>query len=196
MHLIFLEDENVVFRVHEMTKVVLQDIINDPETTKLASKFVMTVLNHDEVRSSAIDLTLHVLKDPKTNEKVSELAASTLKDLINKEEIRTILLEYIKMLILDPKTQQACGTMVKTLLEDPELKSFMAESFGGLVASAVVTNKAVELGKNVTQQVVSDEAIQRHTSDALWKVVKESITPGWFGGKKENAPVENSELEN
>lgn len=174
-----------------MTKVVLQDIISDPETSRLASNFVMSVLNREDVRNSAVELTLFVLRDPKTNQKVSELAATTLKELLKKEETRTLLLEYIKTLILDTNTQQACIQMVKNLLEDPELKAFMADSLGGLVVSSVVTNKAIELGKNVTHGVVNDEGIRKETGDALWKVVKDTITPSWFGGKAEN--VQNQE---
>lgn len=187
---IFLGDENVVNKAHEMTKVVLQDIINDPETSRLASNFVMSVLNREDVRNSAVDLTLFVLRDPKTSEKVSQLAAATLKDLMKQDETRQLLLGYIKTLILDSHTQQACIIMVKSLLEDPQLKAFMAESLGNLVASAVVTNKAVELGKNVTHQVVSDEVIQRETSNALWRVVKETITPGWFAGNNDTLPTQ------
>jgi len=176
----------VVNKANEMTKLVLQDIINDPETSRLASNFVRSVLNLEDVRNSAVDLTLFVLRDPKTNEKVSELAAATVRDLMSKEETRKLMLGYIKTLILDSSTQSACIEMIKGLLEDPQLKAFMAESLGSLVASAVVTNKAIELGKNVTHQIVIDEEIQKETGDVLWSMIKDTVTPWWLGGKKDS----------
>lgn len=176
-------DENVVNKANEITKIVLQDIINDPETSRLASDFITSVLNREDLRSSAVDLTLYVLRDPSTNQKVSDLAATTLKDLLNRDEIRSLLLGYIKELVLDENTRAACTQMIKGLVEEPQLKEFMAESLANLVASSIVTNKAVELGKNVTHQVVSDTMIQKETGDALWKVLKDSVTPSWFSNK-------------
>jgi hypothetical protein len=130
-----------------------------------------------------VDLTLFVLRDPTTHKKVSDLAASTLKDLMNREEIRALLLGYIKELVLDESTKAACTQMIKSLIEEPKLKAFMAESLANLVASSIVANKAVELGKNVTHQVVSDTEIQKETGDALWRVIKDSVTPSWFNSK-------------
>ncbi|XP_001629412.2 uncharacterized protein LOC5508870 [Nematostella vectensis] len=175
-----LGDENVVNKANEVTKQVLQDIINDPETTRLASNFVMSVLGQDDVRKSAVELTLFVLQNRETQAKVSEVAAQTLKDLINHPEMREIFLEYIKRLLLDESTKDVCKDLLQGVINDPVVKKFMEESFGDLVASSVVRNKAVELGKTVTHEVVSDIEIQKETGDALWTVVKKTVTPSWF----------------
>lgn len=174
-------DENVIQKADEVTRAVLQDVLHDEDITKLASAFVMEVLNRDDVRAAAIQLTQHVLSDPTTLKKIAELAKSTLSDLLNNEETRVQLLGYIKALILDQNTKDACKVLLAELVKDPEVKGFMAASLGDLVTSSVVKSSATELGKSVTHQVVNDAEIQQETGNFLWGAVKKSVTPGWFG---------------
>ncbi|KAJ7376497.1 hypothetical protein OS493_034233 [Desmophyllum pertusum] len=176
-----LTDENVILKANEVTRAVLQDVLHDPEITKLTSAFVMQVLNRDDVRAAAIQLTQHVLSDPSTLEKIGELAKSTLTDLMAHEETRVLLLGYVKALILDQNTKDACKVLLAELVKDPEVKGFMAASLGELVTSTVVKSSAAELGKSVTHQVVNDAEIQQETGNFLWSAAKKTITPGWFG---------------
>ena len=141
----------------------------------------MEVLNRDDVRAAAIQLTQHMLSDPTTLRKIAELAKSTLSDLLANEETRLQLLGYIKVLILDQSTKDAGKVLLEDLVKDPEVKAFMAASFGELVTSSVVKNSAAELGKSVTHQVVNDTQIQQETGNFLWRAVKKTFTPGWLG---------------
>ena len=182
MHLFCcLADENVIQKADEVTRAVLQDVLHDPEITKLASTFVMEVLNRDDVRAAAIQLTQHVLSDQTTLSRIAELAKSTLLDLLHNEETRIQLLGYIKALILDQSTKDACKVLLEDLVKDPEVKGFMAASLGELVTSSVVKTSAAELGKSVTHQVVNDAQIQQETGNFLWRAVKKTFTPGWLG---------------
>ena len=176
-----IADENVIQKADEVTRAVLQDVLHDAEITKLTSTFVMEVLNRDDVRAAAIQLTQHVLSDPTTLGKIAELAKSTLSDLLANEETRVQLLGYIKALILDQSTKDACKVLLEELVKDPEVKGFMAASLGELVTSSVVKTSAAELGKSVTHQVVNDTQIQQETGNFLWRAVKKTFTPGWLG---------------
>ena len=176
-----IADENVIQKADEVTRAVLQDVLHDAEITKLTSTFVMEVLNRDDVRAAAIQLTQHVLSDPTTLGKIAELAKSTLSDLLANEETRVQLLGYIKALILDQNTKDACKVLLEELVKDPEVKGFMAASLGELVTSSVVKTSAAELGKSVTHQVVNDTQIQQETGNFLWRAVKKTFTPGWLG---------------
>ncbi|XP_068682267.1 uncharacterized protein [Montipora foliosa] len=176
-----LADQNVIQKADEVTRAVLQDVLHDPEITKLASTFVMEVLNRDDVRAAAIQLTQHVLSDPTTLGRISELAKSTLSDLLTNQETRVLLLSYVKALILDQSTKDACKVLLEELVRDPEVKNFMATSLGELVLSSVVKSSAAELGKSVTHQVVNDALIQEETGNFLWRTVKKTFTPGWLG---------------
>lgn len=46
----------------------------------------MEVLNREDVRNAAIQLTQHVLSDPSTGKKIAELAKNTLSDLLTNDE--------------------------------------------------------------------------------------------------------------
>lgn len=176
-----IADENVIQKANEVTRAVLQDVLHDPEITKLASAFVMDVLQRDDVRAAAIQLTQHVLNDPSTLKKITELAKSTISDLMAHEETRVLMLGYVKALILDQNTKDACKVLLAELVKDPEVKGFMAASLGDLVTSSVVKSSAAELGKSVTHQVVNDTEIQQETGNFLWTALKKTFTPGWFG---------------
>jgi len=176
-----LADENVIQKANEVTRAVLQDVLHDPEITKLASAFVMHVLHRDDVRAAAIQLTQHVLSDPSTLNKIAELARTTLSDLMAHEETRKLMLSYVKALILDQNTKDACKLLLAELVKDPDVKGFMAASLGDLVTSSVVKSSAAELGKSVTHQVVNDAEIQQETGNFLWRALKKTFTPGWFG---------------
>ena len=45
----------------------------------------MEVLNREDVRNAAIQLTQHVLSDPSTGKKIAELAKNTLSDLLTND---------------------------------------------------------------------------------------------------------------
>lgn len=176
-----LADENVIHKANEVTRAVLQDILHDPEITKLAGAFVMHVLHREDVKSAAIQLTQHVLNDPSTLKKINELAKSTLWNLMAHEETRAVMLSYIKVLILDQSTKDACKVLLAELVKDPDVKGFMAASLGDLVTSSVVKSSAAELGKSVTHEVVNDAKIQQETGNFLWRAFKNTFTSGWFG---------------
>lgn len=176
-----LADENVIHKANEVTRAVLQDILHDPEITKLAGAFVMHVLHREDVKSAAIQLTQHVLNDPSTLKKINELAKSTLLNLVVHEETRALMLSYIKALILDKSTKDACKVLLAELVKDPDVKGFMAASLGDLVTSSVVKSSAAELGKSVTHEVVNDARIQQETGNFLWRAFKNTFTSGWFG---------------
>lgn len=141
----------------------------------------MYVLQRDDVRAAAIQLTQHVLSDPSTLRKIAELGKTTLSDLMAHEETRKLMLGYVKALILDQNTKDACKVLLAELVKDPEVKGFMAASLGDLVTSSVVKSSAAELGKSVTHQVVNDAEIQQETGNFLWRALKKTFTPGWFG---------------
>ena len=176
-----LADENVIYKANEVTRAVLQDVLHDPEITKLASAFVMHVLHREDVKTAAIQLTQHVLSDPSTLKKINELAKSTLLNLMAHEETRALMLSYVKALIMDQSTKDACKVLLAELVKDPEVKGFMAASIGDLVTSSVVKSSAAELGKSVTHEVVNDDNIQQETGNFLWRALKKTFTPGWFG---------------
>lgn len=177
----YLADENVIHKANEVTRAVLQDILHDPEITKLAGAFVMHVLHREDVKSAAIQLTQHVLNDPSTLKKINELAKSTLLNLVVHEETRALMLSYIKALILDKSTKDACKVLLAELVKDPDVKGFMAASLGDLVTSSVVKSSAAELGKSVTHEVVNDARIQQETGNFMWRAFKNTFTSGWFG---------------
>ena len=182
----FAADENVVNKANEVTRVVLQDILNDVESIKLASSFVLSVLQQEDVKKGATELALNVLNDPATIDSINQLAKKVLSHLIQSEETRALTLGYLKSLILDELTRDACKQLVQDICRDQDVKDFVSETFGEVVASSSVTDRAIELGKNVTHEVVSDVNLQQETSNALWGAFKQSITPGWFSSGQQN----------
>lgn len=176
-----LADESVVNNVNEMTKAVLQDIVNNPETAKLASSFVTSVLNREDVRQAAVALAYHILGDPGTQERINKIAIQTFSGLLQDERTRNNILELVKLLILDASTKASCQILLRDVLRDPETKDFVSRSLAEVVTSSIVTDKAVELGKSVTHEVVSDTIIQHETGDAMWRALKHSFTPWWIG---------------
>ena len=170
----------MVNKANEISRAVLQDILHDTESINLASNFLMSVLQREDVKVVAIELAMHVLKNPGTLDAVYQLATKTVSNLIQSEDTRSLTLAYLKALILDESTQDACKALVQSICNDPDVRTFLAQSFGELVASSVVTNKAIELGKNVTHEVVNDANIQQETSNAMWGAFKQSVTPEWF----------------
>ena len=176
-----IADEGVVNNVNEMTKAVLQDIVNNPETAKLASSFVTSVLNRDDVRQATVALGYHILADPGTQERVNKIAIQAFSRLLQDENTRNTVLELAKLLIRDASTKAACQALVQDVLRDQEMKDFVSRTLAEVVTSSVVVDKAAELGKSVTHEVVNDAIIQHETGDAMWRALKHSVTPWWLG---------------
>ena len=163
-----------------MTKAVLQDIVNNSETTKLASNFVMNVLGRDDVKEATLRLTYNILSDPETQERVNIIAVQALTQLLYNDATRKTILDFLKSLILDPSTKDALQALFQDVIQDSDVKELLSRSLAEVVTSPVVSNKAVELGKSITHEVVSDRKIQDETGEAMWKALKYSVTPGWF----------------
>lgn len=175
-----LGDESVVLKANEITRIVLTDLVNDPNTQSLVSKFVMDILRMQLVQQSMIDLVQVVLQDPAVNEKVNELVVRSLKSLLANEETTRLLKDYIKVLLMDEEITRSCQLLLKNLSNDPYAKEILGEFFKRVIASDPVTNQAIMLGKTVTKDILNDQKIQKDTGDALWNAGWYSITPKWF----------------
>ncbi len=69
---------------------------------------------------------------------------------------------------------------------DPQSKQILADFFKNVLSSKTVTDQAVNLGKNVSREVVNDKKLQEESVDALWQIFKLSLTPGWFASTEIN----------
>ena len=175
-----LGDESVVLKANEITKIVLLDLINDPNTQALTSKFVMDILRMQQVQQSVIDLVQVVIQDHALNEKVNELVVRSLKSLLANEETSRLLKDYIRVLLMDEEITKSCQLLLNNLSNDPYTKEILGEFFKRVIASEPVTNQAIMLGKTVTKDILNDQKIQKDTGDALWNAGWYSITPKWF----------------
>ncbi|XP_057316178.1 uncharacterized protein LOC130657222 isoform X1 [Hydractinia symbiolongicarpus] len=175
-----LGDESVVVKANEMSKQVLKDIINDPNSSVIVSNFIVSILKTKTVQESVIYLLKDVINNEDIQKELSALVQNTLQDILKHQETRLLLLNYITLLLSDDQTKLACQQLLKTLADDDYSKHILAQFFKDVLSSDTVKNQAVELSKDVTQSIVNDENIQKETGTALWNAGMYSVTPKWL----------------
>ncbi|XP_068682338.1 uncharacterized protein [Montipora capricornis] len=165
------ELEDLVEDVDDIKGVVsLDSVLPDPkEVTKLVKQIVMEVLNGDDVKAAAIQLSQVALSDVRTVQAIAELAKNTLSDLITNEETLIWVRDYTKTLVLDQNTIDACKVLLENIVSVPEVQNFMAEAFSKILKSPIVTDSVAELCRCVAWQLLL----------FLWSTMK-SCTPRWL----------------
>lgn len=179
-----MADENVILKAHDMTKGVLKRLTSEADTSALASEFLKTVLQQNDVRNTAVSFATSIFDHPETQEKLQEVVKNTLHSILNNKETKDLLLEFIKNLIEDPQTKETCNIFLQSLTKDPDIQKMVSEFFKSVLASPTFQIEAITLGREVTNKVVHDKDIQKQTGDALWSAVKYGVTPHWFREEK------------
>jgi len=175
-----LSDESVVLKANEITRIVLKDLINDPTSHVIVSQFVMDILQNENVKNSVIQLTKYVIENEETQKQVNRLIIHALNNLLQDETMFNVIKGYIKQLLAEPEINQSCQLLIKGLAEDSYTQELLVVLLKNVVASEKVTNQAIVLGKQVTDNVLSDHKIQKETGNALWNAGWYSVTPSWF----------------
>lgn len=170
----------MVLRANEISKAIVNQVLTDPSTLKLALQFLMELLQDEKLLRNAIEFVKAVLNDSETQATISNVAERTLQRLLADEKTKKLTLAFVQSILADATTKEACQDLLTQLTADKETKKLLADFFKNVLSSDVVTSEAVSLGKNVTKQVITDRGIQEETGVALWAAVKNSLTPTWF----------------
>ena len=169
-----------MLRANEISKAIVNQVLNDQATLELASGFLTKLLENKELVDKSVVFVRAVINDKETQETVKKLTEASLKNLVEQESTRKIILDYIREIIVDSYTRESCKQLLDDLAADRQTKQILADFFKSVLQSETVTNEAVSLGKNVTKQIVTDKQIQDQTGTALWMAVKKTLTPTWF----------------
>lgn len=162
--------ERVADKVHGLTDVV-DDVIPDPdELAKQIRKIVMEVINGDDIKNAAAQLSKQALKDVATVQAIADMAKTTLLDLLSNDETRQSLLKYTKSLIIDKGTIDAFKVLMEAIIGAQEVQQFLAEAVKEILALPIVKEGAAELSKFVVSQWFM----------FLWITIKETLIPSWL----------------
>eukprot|EP00794_Sanderia_malayensis_P020493 gene20493-22509_t len=180
-----LGDQNVVLRANEISKAIVNEVLNDSNTLELATDFVVKLLEHEDIRVKAQHFVISVMDAPETRMHVNRLAAGTVASVLETESTRQLLLDFVKSILLEEETVESCKQLLNAVASDPQSKQILADFFKDVLVSDTVTDQAIDLGKHVSREVVMDKKLQEESVDALWSVFKMSLTPGWLFSSKE-----------
>lgn len=159
-------DEEIIDKVDDVA-----DVIPDPdELAKLIRKIVMEVLNGDDIKNAAAQLTKQALKDVATVQAIADMAKSTLLDVLGNEETRQSFLQYTKSLITDKGTIDAFKVLIENIIRAQDVQKFLAEAVKEILALPIVKESAAELSRFVASQLFV----------FLWITVKETLIPHWL----------------
>ncbi|XP_067031455.1 uncharacterized protein [Acropora muricata] len=162
--------ERVADKVHGLADVV-DDVIPDPdELAKQIRKIVMEVINGDDIKNAATQLSKQALKDVATVQAIADMAKTTLLDLLSNDETRQNLLKYTKSLIIDKGTIDAFKVLMEAIIRAQEVQQFLAEAVKEILALPIVKESAAELSKFVVSQWFM----------FLWITIKETLIPSWL----------------
>lgn len=126
------------------------------------------------------EVTTKSMNDENFKQQVNELASSTSKEVLNQlladQELRQKLTGYTRELLKEA---------VIELYQTQDFKDETQRMFGDLITSPLVQDKANQLTKNVVNQVLLDEELQRQTGSSLLNAAYFGIIPQYFTRSKQ-----------
>ncbi|KAJ8045154.1 hypothetical protein HOLleu_08098 [Holothuria leucospilota] len=177
-----LEDEMVIGKVEHFAKSLLQAISNDDGMKKMASDFVAQVIDREESRQAVKVLVINVLNDSNTQKQLGQTFRELIVKAVSDKSTLSALKKALSDILQDETTREAVKDLLKTVFSQEEVVLATSEFFKEVIKSETVVHQATTLGKQVTENVIIDPKIQEATSKTIWKAVKFSVTPRWFGG--------------
>ncbi|XP_022093033.1 uncharacterized protein LOC110980546 [Acanthaster planci] len=177
-----LEDRLVAERAEEFAKGLLNALLKDEPMHQLASQFVVEVLQRAETKQAMNTLVMDVLKDPNTKAQLTATVKQVIVTALNDEDSQAYIKSVLSTILSDKETRRAVVNLLGYVFREREVKEQTAAFFQEVLKSETVVDQATQLGKQVTNSVISDPVLQEKTGDSLWTALVYSVTPRWFSG--------------
>ncbi|KAL0483427.1 hypothetical protein AKO1_014757 [Acrasis kona] len=208
-----LSSENVQSSAGELSKNVVQQVLEDPKTSDLAVTFLTQLVKRDDTKQLVSGLVVSVLQDQYVKEQVSNLAREQVAwYLLNEPRTLEQLSSLVQRTLALPETHESVKCISNSVISDPHTLDLVTNLLSEVILRQYVKDSAVQLGIYTSNQVLSDEHVKNmatgfaravmmdpHTqNDAgqlLWEAFKVSVTPSWFSGSSTAAVAEPTVVE-
>ncbi|XP_038072443.1 uncharacterized protein LOC119740977 isoform X2 [Patiria miniata] len=187
-----LEDRLVADKAEEFAKGLLNALLKDEPMHQVASQFVVEVLQRSETKQAMSTLVMDVLHDPNTKAQLTATVQQVIVTALNDKDTQDYIRSMLSVILSDKETRGAITNLLGHVFRDTAVKEQTAVFFRDVLRSESVVDQATQLGKQVTQSVISDPVLQEKTGDSLWSAMVFSVTPRWFGGSSSSSSTSDS----
>ncbi len=209
-----LSSSNVQNSAGDLSKAVLQQVLEDPKTSDVAVQFLANLVRRPDTQQMLTTLVVTTLQDDSMKKQISELARDQVAwYLLHDQQTLENFVSLITRTILRDETLSSSNELVKKVLQDAYVQDQVAQMLSKVVVTDFMKQGAVELGTQTLHQVLDDENIKEHTTTfvravlqdqaiqhdagyALWEALKVSVTPRWFARETEAPPSEEGTTSN
>ncbi len=193
-----LSSTSVQTSAGDLSKAVIQQILEDPKTSDMAVQFLTDLFRRPDTKRILTELVINILQDEQTKQQVSQLAREQVAwYLMNDVQTMEHLVAMITRALLRDETLASSNELVKKILQDELVQDQASQMFAKVFVTDYMKNSAQDLGTHTLHQVLSDDNVKEHATTfvrtvlqdqhiqhdagyALWEALKVSITPRWF----------------
>ncbi|CAH1263674.1 Hypp2744 [Branchiostoma lanceolatum] len=174
-----MADEELVTRVNELSKALVNDVLNDEN-----------ILNRTKEFSS--NLIIDIMADEHNQEKMGLLLKNLILKTLSDENMQKEMAVHVKSILSRPEVRDAVLAVIQGLFNEPRVQQEAADFFKSVLASDTVQGEATELGRTISSSLLRDDGLQKEAGNMMWGAFKYSFTPTfvpWTGsndGKKES----------
>eukprot|EP01102_Stenamoeba_stenopodia_P005933 TRINITY_DN16640_c0_g1_i1.p1 TRINITY_DN16640_c0_g1~~TRINITY_DN16640_c0_g1_i1.p1 ORF type:complete len:522 (-),score=98.52 TRINITY_DN16640_c0_g1_i1:34-1599(-) len=194
-----LGDERVKQQAQELSSAVVNDLLVQDQLVQHAVQFVKQIANQEETLRAVSGLLNSLLADPATKrillnaikdvgyqfikeEETLKMVTHLAFDLLHQPATKDALVSLLVQVMNDPVQKKVATDFVISILQREEVFAIVNDVAKGIVASVLSDEHVKTIAVEFVRQVVSDQAVQKDTGDALYSAVKYAVFPwGWKG---------------
>ncbi|XP_066283031.1 uncharacterized protein [Branchiostoma lanceolatum] len=183
-----MADEELVTRVNELSKALVNDVLNDENilnrTKEFSSNLIIDIMADEHNQEKMGLLLKNLILKTLSDENMQKEMAVHVKSILSRPEVRDAVLAVIQGLFNEPRVQQEVRVLFLLLMHYYFFKS--------VLASDTVQGEATELGRTISSSLLRDDGLQKEAGNMMWGAFKYSFTPTFVpwtspaDGKKES----------
>ncbi|MES1912983.1 MAG: hypothetical protein MHM6MM_005222 [Cercozoa sp. M6MM] len=153
-----------------------------PQLAEFAASVITDEAVDEAVRKQTEMLVNHLTTSPYIQAQVTLLLKKSVIDLTNDPSIQSQVAALIGTAITNQHNQELLFDLVVRALQDAQVQG-AATALGLTSVHDVLDDEHIRAhASEMLRSLLADEALRRNTSEALWQVVKGTVTPGFMSG--------------
>lgn len=192
-----LSSDNVQDSASNLSKSVIQEILNDAELRNQALLFVTDLMQRPEAVNAAKSFVAQLFNDPYIQSELYKLVGNQANRLLNDDYVRKQVTDLAYYVIMQQATYDAMNNQAQNIIKSETFQESVNNLFMNSIQSERVRKASIDLATYTVGQVLNseevnikvrewvntllaDEELRMKGGEALWNVVRWGVFPRWW----------------
>ncbi|XP_004349362.1 hypothetical protein CAOG_02612 [Capsaspora owczarzaki ATCC 30864] len=155
-----LSGENVKSKAEEVSKLVVGQVLTDPNTLALATTFVQDLIAQPHMQQAVLSMLVAVINDPFAKAKLLELVQAVFAEFAAQESTQTLMADFFTRLFQRDDIKANLSILLQSALNDPAFVDAASVLATTVLTTPRFEQQVSELASYTAHQTLNDEAIK------------------------------------